>query len=87
MPSSDSEHRGVKLTPVQMVGFLCWRAGLLLVSGYGFFRVARLFVAYVDLPTQLEVGLALTLAGAAMVMASLVAERIHDTRAEREGVA
>jgi hypothetical protein len=66
-----------------MVGFLCWRAGLLLVSGYGFFRVARLVVTYVDLPTQLEVGLALTLAGAAMVMASLIAERVQDARVER----
>ena len=76
---------GSKLTPVQMVGFLCWRAGLLLVSGYSLFRVARYLVAYVDLPVQLEVGFALGLAGGVMVLVSVILEQGADERSAREG--
>lgn len=72
------------MTRVQVAGFLCWRAGLLLLAAYSFYRVARLVLTYAELPTQLEVGAGLALGGAAMVFASLVAERVQDARAERE---
>lgn len=72
------------MTPVQVVGFVCWRSGLLLVASYTFYRVARLVLTYAELPAQLEVGAGLALAGASMVLASLVAERAQDARSERE---
>jgi len=74
------------VTRTQLVGFLFWRCGLLLVAGYTTLRIARLALQHVDLPPQLDVGLGLTIAGAALVLGSLVAERVVDARAE-EGLA
>ena len=59
-----------------------WRGGLMLVASYSFFRGARLVLENMDLPTQLEVGFGLALAGAAMVMLSLVVERMQDAKEE-----
>lgn len=69
---------------VHLAGLLLWRGGLLLVGGYSLFHGARTLVRLVALPWELEVGLALGLAGLALVMASLVAERIVDARREGE---
>ena len=69
-------------TPTQLVGLLLWRTGLMIVAGYSMFRMARLVMRYVDLPTQLEFGLGLALGGAALVLVSLVWERVQDARAE-----
>ncbi len=69
-------------TTTQIVGFLLWRAGLLLIVSYSLFRIARFALTYVDLPTQVEVGFGLALAGAALVLGSLIAERVEDARAE-----
>ena len=69
---------------MQLVGFLCWRSGLLLVASYGTFRIARLVLRHVDIPGQLQVGLSLTLAGMTLVLASLVQERLVDLRGEEE---
>ena len=66
----------------QMLGMLLWRGGLLLVASYSFFRIARLVLTYADIPTELEIGIGLALAGAGMVLASLVMERVEDARAE-----
>lgn len=54
----------------------------MLVASYSFFRTARLVLEHLDLPTQLEVGFGLALSGAAMVMLSLVVERMRDAREE-----
>ena len=70
------------MTRTQLVGFVFWRCGLMLVAGYSTLRIARLALRYVDLPAQLDLGLALTIAGAVLVLGSLVAERIVDARAE-----
>jgi hypothetical protein len=72
------------MTPVQLVGFLCWRAGLLLVASYSFFRMARLALQNIHLPPQLQVGFSLALAGAALVLASLIQERVADARNEED---
>ncbi len=71
------------MSPTQLVGFFLWRAGLLLVAGYSAFRAARLALRFIDLPSELEVGLGLVLAGAFLVLLSLVLERIVDAREER----
>ncbi len=76
-PSSSRGH-----TVGQAAGLLLWRTGLLLAGSYSFFRVARIALQYAELPLQLEIGVGLALAGAALVMASLVWERALDARAE-----
>lgn len=73
-----------RLTPIQLTGLLCWRSGLLLVTSYSLFRIARLVLTHAELPTQLQVAASLALAGAAMVLLSLVVERVHDARQEGE---
>ena len=59
-----------------------WRAGLLLVASYSLFRAARWVLGFVGLPTQLEVGCGLVIAGCGLVMLSLVLERHRDIAAE-----
>ncbi len=71
------------MTRLQLVGFVLWRCGLMLVAGYSTLRVARWALRYVDLPAQVDWGLGLAIAGAVLVLGSLLAERVADTRAER----
>ena len=66
-----------------LVGLFLWRAGLLLVSSYSLFRVARYALKYVELPDQVELGAGIALTGAGLVLASFVLERAVDARAER----
>ena len=82
MKVADAEHHPIR--PSQLVGLVLWRAGVLLLGSYSFFRVARLALRYIDLPLQIEIGLGLALTGAALVLASFVTERVRDARAERE---
>ncbi len=70
------------MSRTQLIGFVLWRSGLLLVVGYSTLRIARLALRYVDLPAQVDLGLGLTLGGAVLVLGSLVAERVVDARAE-----
>lgn len=58
-----------------VVGLLLWRSGLLLAGSYTAVRAARWVLRFVDLPVQIEVGLGLVLAGAVLVLASLL-ERV-----------
>ncbi len=71
------------MSRIQLVGFVLWRCGLMLVSGYSTLRIARWALRQVDLPAQVDWGLGLAIAGAILVLGSLVAERVVDTRAER----
>ena len=73
-------NRGMRT--LRLAGLVLWRSGLLLVGAYSFFRVARLALRFVELPGELEVGLGLVLAGAALVVVSLIWERVQDQRAE-----
>ncbi len=74
------------MSRTQLLGFVLWRSGLLLVAGYSTLRIARFALQYMDLPAQINLGLGLTIGGAVLVMGSLVAERVVDARAE-EGLA
>ena len=65
-----------------LLGLFLWRTGLLLVASYAVIRGVRLLWRHVDLPAQIDWGLSFAAAGALLVGASLVAERIHDRRAE-----
>ena len=66
----------------QLFGLLLWRAGLLLVASYSAFRIARLAWDHLDLPPQLDWGLGFVATGALLVAASLLAERVVDSRDE-----
>lgn len=65
-----------------MAGMLLWRAGLLVIAAYSTFRIARLLLKHVDLPLQLEIGAGLALGGGALVLGSVIWERVLDARAE-----
>jgi hypothetical protein len=67
---------------IQIIGLLLWRGGLLLVAGTVVFEVARLLLRLVALPVQLEIGFGLVVAGGALVLISLILERIQDLRIE-----
>ncbi|MEM9800495.1 MAG: hypothetical protein AAGA20_09215 [Planctomycetota bacterium] len=66
----------------QLFGLLLWRAGLLLLGSYGTLRIARLAWEHLDLPPQLDWGLGFVAAGALLVAASFVLERLSDRRTE-----
>jgi hypothetical protein len=61
---------------------LLWRGGLLVVAAAILFEAARLFLRFIKLPVQIEIGLGLGIAGAALVFVSLVLERLQDLRSE-----
>ena len=67
---------------IQLIGFLLWRGGLLLVGATIVFETARFILRFVELPPQLEIGFGLGLAGAVLVVTSFVMERIQDYRTE-----
>ena len=46
-------------------------------------EAARWILRFWTMPVQIEIGLGLLLAGAALIMLSLVLERIHDVRVEK----
>ncbi len=46
------------------------------------FEAARWLLRFVDLPLQLEIGLGFLLAGVALVILSLILERVQDYHAE-----
>lgn len=66
----------------QLAGLLLWRFGLLLASSVAVYRVARYALRFVELPRQLEIGIGLIIAGGTLLMGTLVAERIVDSRSE-----
>ncbi len=66
----------------QVVGALLWRSGALLVIVAGFLESARWITRFLNIPTQVELGLGLLISGFGLVMVSLLAERIQDYRAE-----
>ena len=69
-----------------MVGVLLWRGGAVLAGVAVVFESIRWILRLVDVPAHLEVALGLFISGFALVLLSLLAERIQDYRQER-GVA
>lgn len=70
------------MKPIHLVGLLLWRGGVLIISAAVLYEVAHLLLRFIDIPVQLEVGLCLAIAGAVLVLASLIIERICDSRKE-----
>ena len=77
-----AERTMAELRRTQLVGLLLWRGGLLFVACYSSYRGMRQLVRWVELPLQLEVGVALALAGLVLVVVSLILERVQDARTE-----
>ncbi len=71
------------MRPVHLIGLFLWRGGLLLAAAVAAFEIARRVVQLIDLPFALELGTALVVAGLALVILSLILERIRDARTER----
>jgi energy-converting hydrogenase Eha subunit C len=67
-----------------IVGLLLWRGGLLLVAGTVVYLGLQRLLRFMEMPLQLEIGVALLLSGLVMVLVSLVLENIQDGRRARE---
>ncbi|MBN1866228.1 hypothetical protein JW916_02940 [Candidatus Sumerlaeota bacterium] len=72
------------MRPVHVVGLFLWRGGILLVAGWVFVTIARAAIRFLRVPAQVEIGLGLLVAGGALVLVSLVLERIRDYRLEKD---
>jgi hypothetical protein len=65
-----------------MVGVFLWRGGAVLAGVAAVFESIRWILRLVDVPSQLEIALGLFLSGFALVLLSLLAERVQDYRRE-----
>ena len=70
------------MRPIHLIGLILWRGGLLLAAVTAAIESMRLLLLFVDLPAELELGVAFVLAGLALVLVSLVLERLRDYRSE-----
>ena len=59
-----------------------WRGGLLLLGVTAALEIMRSLLRFMDVPGQVELGVAFILTGLALVIVSLIMERIHDARSE-----
>ena len=69
------------MKPIQTLGLILWRAGILLLAAYFLFLALRSILHITD--PVLEVAVTLVLAGALFVLVSVVREQIEDARRER----
>lgn len=70
------------MRPAQIIGLLLWRGGLAFAGAWALYEGLRVLLRSFDLPRMAEAGIALVLTGSAMVLLSLVLERVADARAE-----
>ena len=66
----------------RMAGVLLWRGGLVFVAGHVCYLGAWQLIQRLNWPVQVTAGLALSLTGLALVMVSLVLERLRAARVE-----
>ena len=70
------------MTRMQAAGVLLWRGGLLLAAVAGLVETMRWLLRFIDVPREISFGLGMFLAGFALFVISLIAERVHDIRVE-----
>lgn len=70
------------MRPAHRVGMLMWRGGLLLLAVAAAVEIMRSLLRFIDVPEQVELGAAFVFAGLALVIVSLILERVHDSRNE-----
>ena len=66
---------------MHLVGLMLWRGGVLLAAAVAAYEVARVVLAFLDLPETLKLGGGLVLSGLFLVLASLILENRQDARA------
>lgn len=66
----------------QLLGLFLWRAGLLFVGAWSFYKTTSRVLEVFEVADQAVVGISLILTGGTMVILSLVLERIHAARLE-----
>lgn len=69
------------MKPMHLVGLMLWRGGVLLAAAVAAYEVARVVLAFLDLPETLKLGGGLVLSGLFLVLASLILENRQDARA------
>ena len=67
---------------MQLLGMLLWRGGLALSGAAGLYYGAWQFVRELAWPAPVKVGIALALTGGALVVVSLILERVKDAAPE-----
>lgn len=65
-----------------MAGVVMWRGGLVFAAAYTFYWGSWRLIQLLDWPEQVTVGLAIALAGLALVMISLILERMRAAQME-----
>ena len=70
-------------TALQVTGYLLWRGGLILAGISGLYSALKLLLAYWLLPPVVTTGLASIATGLALVLLSLILERIEDEKENR----
>jgi predicted transporter len=65
-------------------GLLLWRGGVLLLTVTAAIELMRSLMRFMEVPGQVEIGAALVSAGLLFVFASLIMERVRDSRSERD---
>ena len=68
-----------------VVGLVLWRGGMILALAYVAYWGMRSLLTITD--PQLEIGVAVGLAGLILVFVSVVMERVQDARSERDRLA
>lgn len=66
----------------RLVGLVMWRAGLLLAASSALYNTIKFALRFIDLPTQLEIGIGLIASGCVFVVSSFIMERVIDYRGE-----
>jgi predicted transporter len=69
------------MKPMHLVGLMLWRGGFLLAAAVAAYEIARIVLAFLDLPEALKLGGGLALSGLFLVLASLMLENRQDARA------
>lgn len=67
-----------------MVGAFLWRGGAVVAVLAGLVESARWVLRLIEVPRELQLGLGLLMSGFFLLVASLIAERIKDYRAESD---
>lgn len=83
MDDHSAESRTQRL---QMVGLVLWRGGLAFVLAWGFYHGAWQIIRQLAWPPQVLYGTAIGLAGLALVLLSLIMERIEAARREGDSL-
>ena len=67
-----------------LIALLLWRGGLLLAGGTAAVLSVRFVLLFIDISDQILAGLSCLVGGFVLLLASVVAERLVEARAERE---